>query len=365
MIVSEARIRANQANALKSTGPKTAAGKERSRVNALKHGLCSSVVVAEDARLVMGRTNDYFNTLRPQNDLHCWFVSKIALDSIKLDRCERIERRVRDVIMMKAELTWDDDRQLEAMQLGRTLGSRPDIVAGQLQKTVQGCEWMMTRWAMLAHVADVDQVWTAEQTTLAFDLLGTPPEFRAGRKPGTTLDLDGRVIEPAGDLASLARREIAVLRERQALLAPLDEAARALAMADLGDDTDPSLKNVRRYEATIHSRLRWMVRQLQHQSPFATPARGLKQTWLGNLEVINEPPPIPETPEPPLLPPEPPPIVLQPWDNPPFDLEPDEYPAVDQVADIPAIVASRREKKLKKAEARRDVRRRKVEKLRA
>jgi hypothetical protein len=46
---SEARIQANRQNALRSTGPKTEAGKERSRQNGLKHGLTGSgVVVAEN-----------------------------------------------------------------------------------------------------------------------------------------------------------------------------------------------------------------------------------------------------------------------------------------------------------------------------
>ena len=75
-----------------STGPKTVEGKEKSRLNALKHGLCSSTVVPEDARLVLGRTEDYFKTLRPQNDFHCWLVSQIALLSVRIDRSERIER---------------------------------------------------------------------------------------------------------------------------------------------------------------------------------------------------------------------------------------------------------------------------------
>jgi len=52
MIVSEARIAANRRNAKLSTGPKTAEGKEKSRANALKHGLCSSVIVPEDLALV-------------------------------------------------------------------------------------------------------------------------------------------------------------------------------------------------------------------------------------------------------------------------------------------------------------------------
>jgi len=44
MIVSDARIAANRANALKSTGPRTAEGKERSRCNALKHGMTGAGV---------------------------------------------------------------------------------------------------------------------------------------------------------------------------------------------------------------------------------------------------------------------------------------------------------------------------------
>src|SRR5271170_7771864 len=39
--ISEARLRANRENAKKSTGPKTARGKDYSRRNAVKHGLLS------------------------------------------------------------------------------------------------------------------------------------------------------------------------------------------------------------------------------------------------------------------------------------------------------------------------------------
>jgi hypothetical protein len=46
------QIEANRRNALKSTGPKTAAGKRRSRRNSVRHGLTAEVVVEvlEDAR---------------------------------------------------------------------------------------------------------------------------------------------------------------------------------------------------------------------------------------------------------------------------------------------------------------------------
>jgi hypothetical protein len=365
MFVSESRREANRRNAQLSTGPKTAEGKERSRLNALKHGLCSSVVVAEDASVVMTRTEEFFITLKPQNDFHCWLVSEVALESVRIERAERMERRIRDKIAMKAELTWDDDRRLEAILLGSTLGNRPDLVVEQLRKNVQGCEWLMARWAMLAYVADVDKTWTPEQTALAFDLLGTPDVFRVGKKPGDSLDFEGKLVESGTDLAALARREIAELKERRERIKPLDEVARALAMADLGEDNDPELIRLRRQEATLYSRLRWCLRQLQVQSPFQEPQRGLKRKWIPDRTFVN---PVEE-----LKPPEPlKPLEIQPdlpiltkFDHPPFDLLPEESPEPGEVADIAKILKSRQVRKSKKAQARRESRRRKVENLRA
>ena len=55
----------------------------------------------EDADLVQKRSAEYFKTLKPQNNFHCWLVSEIGLSSIRIDRDERIERRVRDKIVIK------------------------------------------------------------------------------------------------------------------------------------------------------------------------------------------------------------------------------------------------------------------------
>src|SRR5438309_1982354 len=215
MIVSEARIAANRRNAQKSTGPKTEEGKQCSRANALKHGLCASVVVAEDAQLIQKRASDWFDALKPQNEYQSWLVDEVAIISLRIDRCERIERRSRDVRAMRAELCWEDDRGLDAERLGGLLPKHPGEVVRELRRTPQGCEWLMTRWAMLAHTADVKGSWTPEQSRMAFDLLGTPVEFREGIKPGASLDLDGRLIESSEDPAAVARREIDALKQRR------------------------------------------------------------------------------------------------------------------------------------------------------
>ena len=51
MTTSIRQIEANRRNALKSTGPKTAAGKDQSRRNAVRHGLTAETVIGmlEDA----------------------------------------------------------------------------------------------------------------------------------------------------------------------------------------------------------------------------------------------------------------------------------------------------------------------------
>jgi hypothetical protein len=359
MIVSEARIAANRRNALRSTGPKTEEGKKRSRANALKHGLCASVVVAEDAKLVQQRASDWFDALKPQNEFQSWLVDEVAIISIRIDRCERMERRARDLKAMRAELCWEDDRRLDAVRLGGLLSKRPDEVVEELRRTPQGCEWLMTRWAMLAHTADVKKSWTPEQTRMAFDLLGTPIEFREGIKPGASLDLDGRLIESADDPAAVARREIDALKERRELIEGLDEVNQALAVADLNDEDDPELRRLRRYESTLHRRLRWCLSQLHHESPHRRAHPSLtRPRWEVPAEPAAEPAPKPESEKPKEF------WQIKPM-NPPFDLEPDEIPAIGEALDIPAILASRRERKLRKAAARREASRRKVERLRA
>ena len=52
-MTSYRQIEANRRNALKSTGPKTEAGKLASRRNAVRHGLTAETVIGalEDARL--------------------------------------------------------------------------------------------------------------------------------------------------------------------------------------------------------------------------------------------------------------------------------------------------------------------------
>ena len=68
MAVSEAKLEANRRNSLKSCGPRTEAGKSRSKLNAVKHGLRAATLVLldEDPEALESRRADWAASLMPR-----------------------------------------------------------------------------------------------------------------------------------------------------------------------------------------------------------------------------------------------------------------------------------------------------------
>jgi hypothetical protein len=88
MPASEAQIRANQQNSLKSTGPKTPEGKERSRANALKHGLTGEGVAltAEDTAEVERMFVAFEADFRPSDEMGRALVRRAAVCMVRMER---------------------------------------------------------------------------------------------------------------------------------------------------------------------------------------------------------------------------------------------------------------------------------------
>ena len=366
MACSPARLAANRANAQKSTGPKTPEGKDVSRRNRLKHGLCSSVLVAEDPELIQERTKDLFYSLKPQNEFQGWLVDKMAVYTLRIDRAERMERRYRDRRSLRAEALWDDDQFLEIEKLGGKIGVRPAEVVEELRRSTVGCDWLISRWSLLANAADRDKTWTPAQVTLAFNLLGTPFEFREGRQPGDIVDGQGLVVETNTSQAEIARREIGHLEALRERVADLDEVDQALTQVDLFDEANPELKRLRRYESALFHRLQWCLREMRYESPHFKPNPELTMRMITNPNAPKSDEPAPsKAPEPTSKP-------KGAYDNwqvnaihPPFDIEPHEVPKDGSRADLFQVLLTRQEKREKRAESRREAKRRKAEKLRA
>jgi hypothetical protein len=84
MSVSEKQLLANKANAKHSTGPKTEAGKEVARLNAVKHGLRAATVVIDSPRFkedpaeYESLLNSLYEELAPRTPLETHLVQRIA-----------------------------------------------------------------------------------------------------------------------------------------------------------------------------------------------------------------------------------------------------------------------------------------------
>jgi len=91
-----ARSARNRANASHSTGPKTEAGKHRSSLNAMRHGLTGQTIVlpAEDLAAYNHFTQQTFDDLKPVGFLEKQFAQIIADTSWRLHRIPALENNL-------------------------------------------------------------------------------------------------------------------------------------------------------------------------------------------------------------------------------------------------------------------------------
>lgn len=97
MTCSPARLAANRANALKSTGPRSARGKARSARNATLHGLLATTITlsaAERSRLVRLRRH-WLKGLDPLIPVEAALFHQMTRAWIVLERVDRLENVAR------------------------------------------------------------------------------------------------------------------------------------------------------------------------------------------------------------------------------------------------------------------------------
>src|SRR5262245_31660315 len=118
---SDARRRANAANARRSTGPRSPTGKARSSQNAYRHGLYARarvVAACEEAgfRDWLGQWHDDY---RPDGTAETNAIDRAAHASWKLRRCAEVEAATLDKQRRGAARRRDDEQRDRADLLGR------------------------------------------------------------------------------------------------------------------------------------------------------------------------------------------------------------------------------------------------------
>jgi hypothetical protein len=92
-MATTAQIQANRSNAQKSTGPRTAEGKERASQNAVKHGLLAreAVIVGEDPAEFEMYREGMLQTLDPVGPVEAMLAERVVGLSWRLRRAERLQ----------------------------------------------------------------------------------------------------------------------------------------------------------------------------------------------------------------------------------------------------------------------------------
>ncbi len=303
------RAEINRRNAQKSTGPRTPEGKNRSRFNAVKHGMTARTLVlpGEDPDALQERLDSWIGNLQPQNDVEQFLVEQAVQSSWKLDRADRAEVARFSHIIETLPVLEANRQQEEAAALGRRLfsdrngsgsiklqsqileallpgrksqTSRPlDVldhagaIVRRLESTGPGCQWMLDRWIELRAILDQGQTWPSIEKSRAIRLLGKPPlnltaeewenhceRRRANPHPEIdgylTRKLDRQLVEGlAQDQAATIEELRSVAEQAIARLEPLTAEHRRRAEADvarqadlLSFDTSTEGERLRRYQ---------------------------------------------------------------------------------------------------------------------
>jgi hypothetical protein len=169
---SLAQVRANRLNALKSTGPRTVEGKERSRANAVRHGLTAETVIAsvedrEDYQAFeLAVASDYDADGAVEREL----VLRLANVLWRLRRANAIETALLEWAQAENETPAAHDAQFA--QVGGE-GSPPSPVGSQQRVTTvaeqaQGSDGHST--AMAAQMRALAQVYLRLATVPTFPL---------------------------------------------------------------------------------------------------------------------------------------------------------------------------------------------------
>ncbi len=212
MACSEARLAANRANAAKSTGPSTEAGKARSRANAIKHGLTGEglalpvEVAAEVEQCFIGVRNE----LAPQTVLGSFLAHQIALNMVRCKRSARGESKILAMKIRRAPAEFDETRAAEADHLMGWIGSEPVAYRRKLMATPEGIDRLVAALHGLRDELNGPQiVWNYNHAQKLAAFCGTRETdipYSRGRRLSDAVEGRYTLLDPA-EIAHLTTEE--------------------------------------------------------------------------------------------------------------------------------------------------------------
>ncbi|WP_169976374.1 hypothetical protein [Tautonia rosea] len=173
---NDRRTEANRRNAQKSTGPKTAEGKARSRRNALRHGLAAEVLVPEaDRGAVAAAIDEWNHEIWPENVAERAVIRRMAVADVRLQRCEQATERNLEATARSAVDRWRLRKQNAARKRACNLKTDPLNTLLDLEDSAFGCDWLIRRWSALDRTLEQGLGWTDDDRDTSMRLIGYVP----------------------------------------------------------------------------------------------------------------------------------------------------------------------------------------------
>src|SRR3954471_24276943 len=288
MACSPERLAANRLDCLKSKGPVSPGGKARSRLNSTKHGLTGAglALPVEDQAQVEARFKALGEDLNLADERDRLLGERVALLSLRLDRCARYEAAALTELIRTAVADHDDERRRQVEDAIKRLPDEPMTSVRRLARSPEGLDWMISAWEELGH--DVSQLgyWQFSQVVRGEHLLGRRTDepcssrvntlaaamhgdFKLMDPPGEKYPTDKDVVSARrqaakGELIGLVKAEVDRLRALRAAL-PWEDMARGGAEAPLRRLLCPSHESIllRRYETAAAREMHKILEQFE------------------------------------------------------------------------------------------------------
>ena len=176
-LTNEQRREVNRTNSRKSTGPRTEAGKAKSKLNGLKHGLRAATLVlpGEDPEALEHRRDAWTEELDPRTDVERDFVRSAVEASWRLDRVRRAETAAVARRVTGAGAKADRKDAFEVERNIECLGLRPERNLRTLRGSARGCRAMLARWRDLVAALERAGSWLDSERRWALALAGLKP----------------------------------------------------------------------------------------------------------------------------------------------------------------------------------------------
>src|SRR5262249_4041863 len=131
-MTSEKQLVANRGNATRSTGPRSQAGKERSRLNAWKHGLSAKMlIIVDDSATDFDRLRaDLMEQYDPQSVLECEREERLAAILWRLRRVPCFEAAILDA---RHQQVWNQKNYCRLM--------KPDQETTEKKSDEEASDW--------------------------------------------------------------------------------------------------------------------------------------------------------------------------------------------------------------------------------